>query len=434
MWMLSTDRAELHHFQNGPDTVAGSYATLSHLWDREEPSFQDMQQLQALCRNNARALAAHHAFGPVMSPNPRDHVPSKIRNACIAAQKQGCQWLWADTCCVERVTAASVSDAVGGAYGLYYYAKVCLAYLADVSHASVHAQFPASRWHGRAWTLPELVAPKSVVFFSREWAYIGVKQDLAAVLESTIRVPARVMTRQDAPSKYSVAERMTWAGGRRTTREEDRAYSLMGLFDVRMSARYGEGASAFPRIQQKIAQKTMDMSLFSWGRRVSWNWFCRWISSVQPRQAARYFSDGNLLAPSPDHFLPARAISSAGSLAAVVQDRSARVPQGQQAVPGYTLAKAGELIFRLPVFETGTFSVAIICCSDTDGFLALFVNPSPSFNSVDTSAPIYQVGRMVDGTGSSSHTARVITLGHDLNALSFAGHRVTFVWKALRLL
>lgn len=217
MWLLSTDRAELHEFHTSPEKIPGRYAILSHVRDREEPSFQDMQELQVLCANNPRALTSRNAFGPVMSHNPRDHASPKIRNACIVAQKQGCQWLWVDTCCmIARDIEGMGSEAVlaGTLYRYYAAATVCLAYLADVPRDDAHAQFPASRWHWDAWTLPELVAPRAILFFSREWAYIGTKHELATILERACRVPARVLTRQDSLDKYSVAERMAWAAGR----------------------------------------------------------------------------------------------------------------------------------------------------------------------------------------------------------------------------
>ncbi|KAL8953915.1 MAG: hypothetical protein Q9183_007305, partial [Haloplaca sp. 2 TL-2023] len=49
-----------------------------------------------------------------------------------------------------------------------------------------------------------------------------------------------------------------------TTRIEDQAYSLMGLFNVNMPLMYGEGNKAFLRLQQEIARTSEDESLFAW--------------------------------------------------------------------------------------------------------------------------------------------------------------------------
>lgn len=66
------------------------------------------------------------------------------------------------------------------------------------------------------------------------------------------------------PHGYTVAERMAWASNRTTTRVEDAAYSLMGLFDVFMPMLYGEGSRAFMRLQEEIMKKSEDYSIFAW--------------------------------------------------------------------------------------------------------------------------------------------------------------------------
>ena len=60
---------------------------------------------------------------------------------------------------------------------------------------------------------------------------------------------------------------MRWAAGRKTTRVEDQAYSLMGIFGITMPTLYGEGAYAFRRLQEEILQRIPDQSLFAWGSR-----------------------------------------------------------------------------------------------------------------------------------------------------------------------
>ncbi len=327
MWLLSTDRAELHRFYN-PEDVPGGYAILSHVWDKDEQSFRDIQELRILCSNSASDLASRNALGPVMSTNPRDHTSAKIRDSCIIAEEEGYEWIWNDTCCIDKASSFQAAEAINGMFGYYSCAEVCFAYLGDVSLtpslATTTAEFRASKWHTRGWTLPELIAPTAVFFLSRDWTYLGSKHDFAPILESVTRVPASVLTGEEGLSNYSVVQRMSWASGRETTREEDRAYSLMGILGVNMSVRYGEGAGTFQRLQRKIARKTVDVSLFSWGRRLSWSWFCQSISAAQPRHA-HYFAAGNLLSPSPDHFQQDSRISSGKSLTGIVQDACVEV-------------------------------------------------------------------------------------------------------------
>jgi hypothetical protein len=57
---------------------------------------------------------------------------------------------------------------------------------------------------------------------------------------------------------------MSWAARRQTTRIEDRAYSLLGLFNVNMPLIYGEGNSAFRRLQEEILKSSTDQTIFCW--------------------------------------------------------------------------------------------------------------------------------------------------------------------------
>ena len=61
-----------------------------------------------------------------------------------------------------------------------------------------------------------------------------------------------------------VAQIMSWAAHRTTTRVEDRAYSLMGLLDVNMPMLYGEGKKAFHRLQLEVIRVSDDLSIFAW--------------------------------------------------------------------------------------------------------------------------------------------------------------------------
>ncbi|KAI1791436.1 HET-domain-containing protein [Ganoderma leucocontextum] len=446
MWLLRTDRAELHCFHNLED-VPGGYAILSHVWSEDEQSFQDIQELQLLCVNNGQELASRNAFGPVMSNNPRDHACAKIRHSCVIAEEEGYEWIWNDTCCIETNDSVNISETINAMFRYYSEAEVCFAYLPDVSLtaslATTTAEFRASKWHKRGWTLIELIAPTSVLFLSRDWTYLGSKHDFSLLLESITRVPASLLTGEETLSKFSVAQRMSWASGRETTREEDRAYSLLGIFGLHMTIRYGEGAGAFQRLQRKIAKKsTADSSLFSWGRRLTWSWFCQSFSTEPPHQA-HDVSDLYLLSPSSDHFQPTRGNSCTMSFSGVFEDTSVQndrlvgdidMPTTSRrplpSMPTHTATPDG-VIFRIPVFQSATFSVAIICCSDIDGYLGLVLTRRPDW--LDPHAPLYRTGWTFGGDGSSSQTIRIVTLGHDLNALRFAGHPVTFVWKEMFL-
>lgn len=151
----------------------------------------------------------------------------------------------------------------------YRGAQVCYAFLADVPFnddvRAENAKFRKSRWFTRGWTLQELIAPRVVVFFSQEWKGLGTKDALADIIQDITFIDREVLTHKIALSDESVAGRMRWAARRETTRVEDEAYSLLGIFEITMPTLYGEGRHAFRRLQEEILRRIPDQSLFAWG-------------------------------------------------------------------------------------------------------------------------------------------------------------------------
>ena len=125
--------------------------------------------------------------------------------------------------------------------------------------------FRDSRWITRGWTLQELIAPKRVYFYERYWSFIGEKASLIQILHSITLIDPKVLGEPLMRRHCCIAERMSWASRRETTRPEDEAYSLMGIFSVHMPLLYGEGGKrAFLRLQQEIWKESTDHSLFTW--------------------------------------------------------------------------------------------------------------------------------------------------------------------------
>ncbi|KAI0649835.1 heterokaryon incompatibility protein-domain-containing protein [Trametes meyenii] len=129
------------------------------------------------------------------------------------------------------------------------------------------AQFEDSDWHTRGWTLQELIAPREVVFLTKNWLFFSTKFMLAKTLERITGIDFRVLTGSAPLESISVSRRMWWAAHRTTTREEDRAYCLLGIFGVHLPTIYGEGPNAFIRLQEEILKKVPDQSIFAWGPR-----------------------------------------------------------------------------------------------------------------------------------------------------------------------
>ncbi|KAJ4372098.1 hypothetical protein N0V83_003871 [Neocucurbitaria cava] len=235
------------------------YAILSHTWDSEEVTFGD------LVNGSSKTKAGYR----------------KILFFSEQAKCDGLDYFWIDTCCIDKRSSAELSEAINSMFNWYQNAERCYVYLADVSllsdppedwvdiaknsaaidtgHGSLQKSwkddFRTARWFRRGWTLQELIAPHSLSFFSREGRHLGNKNSLEDLIHEITGIHRGVM-RGSALSSYTVQERLSWAEGRQTTRIEDGAYCLLGIFDINMPLLYGEGDKAFQRIAEEIAKST----------------------------------------------------------------------------------------------------------------------------------------------------------------------------------
>ena len=188
----------------------------------------------------------------------------KIRFCGEQARRDGWQYFWVDTCCIDKSSSAELAEAINSMFRWYRDAAKCYVFLSDVptvdgenrSHQLPwKSAFRASRWFTRGWTLQELIAPTSVEFFSKDRELLGDKKSLERYICEITRIPSKAL-RGSPLAGFSVTERISWAETRQTTREEDQAYSLLGIFDVYMPLIYGEGrANAVGRLQEAIDRK-----------------------------------------------------------------------------------------------------------------------------------------------------------------------------------
>lgn len=256
------------------------HAILSHVWDQREQSFQDVSLLHPLSVVSSaeyipgRLVAGDGHSRPQVQPfgfprlNPT--LSPKIRGCCKLAADLGYTWVWLDICCIDKSSSSELSEAINSMYTWYSKADICIAYLPDVPDdagdpRADESAFRHSRWFQRGWTLQELIAPCIVLFVSRGWKQIGTKVTLARTIEEITCVHTAILTFRQRLSEVSVAERMRWASERETTRIEDKAYSLQGIFGVSMPILYGEGNAAFRRLQEEIMKLSPDQTLFAWG-------------------------------------------------------------------------------------------------------------------------------------------------------------------------
>jgi hypothetical protein len=181
----------------------------------------------------------------------------KIRFCGKQAARDGLQYVWIDTCCIDKSNSTELSEALNSMFRWYRDAAQCYVYLSDVSArgSGWKSAFRKSRWFTRGWTLQELIAPRSVEFFSGEGKRLGDKNSLDQQVREITGIPIDALQGKSL-SSFSVPMRISWAKKRETKREEDKAYSLMGIFGIHMSPIYGEGeAEAFERLYSKIVKR-----------------------------------------------------------------------------------------------------------------------------------------------------------------------------------
>ncbi|KAH7372057.1 hypothetical protein BKA64DRAFT_586878, partial [Cadophora sp. MPI-SDFR-AT-0126] len=188
----------------------------------------------------------------------------KIKNCCEQTARHGFKYLWVDTCCIDKTSSAELQEVICSMYKWYRNAKICYVYLEDYKSRIGTTSGPSScRWFRRGWTLQELIAPSSVELYDSKWNLFGTKASLCLQLADITAIDPLVLRGAD-PTIQTVAERMSWASSRSTSRIEDTAYSLMGLFNVFMPMLYGEGSRAFMRLQEEIMKQSEDCTIFAW--------------------------------------------------------------------------------------------------------------------------------------------------------------------------
>ncbi|KLU88836.1 hypothetical protein MAPG_07819 [Magnaporthiopsis poae ATCC 64411] len=257
------------------DKQVPKYAILSHTWGPNEETFRDYQR------------------DPSFRPKSE-----KVVGCCAQAKYYGYSHVWIDTLCIDKSSSVELSEAINSMFAWYKKSEICLVYLEDISSIHFNAGFRHGhhldpkredgsaretrlryekehrelaredlgrcRWFTRGWTLQELVAPSRVHFFDHAWSFLGRKcPDMTEWLSDITKIPPDTLACERVPTEYSVAQRMSWAANRVTTRTEDRAYCLLGLFGINMPLLYGEGNNAFRRLQEEIIRVSADHSILA---------------------------------------------------------------------------------------------------------------------------------------------------------------------------
>ncbi|ROW13990.1 hypothetical protein VPNG_04110 [Cytospora leucostoma] len=255
MRLINTRSLEIQEFGQSGDPL---YAILSHTWGDCEATFHEWRSRVTRFRKRRRPGFA------------------KVLAACAQARRDGFSHIWVDTVCIDKTSSAELSEAINSMFKWYEGAMICYVYLADIpSYSSSGVDLldlmAKSRWFTRGWTLQELIAPYKVVLYSRSWTHLGTKKALSSFIADVTGVDQLCICKEKALDNYSVAQRMSWAADRSTTRPEDMAYCLLGIFGINMPLLYGEGEKAFIRLQEEILRASDDHSVLAFDAASSGN-------------------------------------------------------------------------------------------------------------------------------------------------------------------
>lgn len=259
------------------DSNVPDYAILSHTWGQEELSLREWtmvtqsRKLDPGWLPESVGTLSHFLGISSLQEIEKKSGYSKIIACCEQAKRDNLHYAWADTCCIDKTSSAELSEAINSMFEWYKSSNVCYAYFSDVHTETAHSQgqmhlaIRNSRWFTRGWTLQEFLAPRRLAFFDSEWNFISFKADLVDLLGSVTGISSGYIDGTEDIRNASVAQRMSWASKRQTTRKEDIAYSLIGIFDVNMPLLYGEGDKAFLRLHEEIVRQSEDHSYLAWG-------------------------------------------------------------------------------------------------------------------------------------------------------------------------
>ncbi|KAF9483324.1 hypothetical protein BDN70DRAFT_827870 [Pholiota conissans] len=251
-------RSDITHLQLSMDRVPGNakderraaqnfiskhtkYAILSHTWIQGAPGEVTYTDWKTGHFNKA-------------SPGYE-----KLANFCrVAATSHGITLGWMDTICINKESSSELDESIRSMFRWYSNASICVTYLAQTATIE---EMHSDPWFTRGWTLQELLAPRHTEFYGSTWMKItsGSDNDLEnhsiqQAIEATTTITREELSLfLESRNHLPISRRMQWAARRQVTREEDTAYSLMGIFDVSISIAYGEGSErAFSRLLREI--------------------------------------------------------------------------------------------------------------------------------------------------------------------------------------
>ena len=237
------------------------YAMFSHLWEDNEPLFEQVVQM-------------------VVYELEESPTHDKLKMFCKIVQDAGLQWAWSDTCCINEADHFVLEEALVAMLKWYEGSALTVVFLFDVLSPSRRGDLMRSIWNSRAWTFQEYHASQVVRFYTKDWTpYMNLDipnhkespEIISEMKEATgVSVQALMALR---PGLDDTREKLCLASTRRMTLVEDAACSLPGIFSmVFLPVVYGEGDLALGRALAEQLTSSGDTSILSWtGKSGSFN-------------------------------------------------------------------------------------------------------------------------------------------------------------------
>ncbi|KIK17543.1 hypothetical protein PISMIDRAFT_111135, partial [Pisolithus microcarpus 441] len=226
------------------------YITLSHRWGPGEPLLRNIQGSSIYDLDGGEGFA-------------------KLQSFCALTLRHGYRWAWSDTCCIDKDSSSELQEAIGSMFAWYRNSALTIVHLADVSGTT---SFADSIWFKRGWTLQELLASPRVLFYTQDWSlYMNCtspNHKLDAAILAELREAtgiSELQLKNFSPGVLDVRSKLQWASTRHTTRAEDVAYSLFGIFQVSLPIIYGEKTpGALGRLLAEVVSQSGDVSVLDW--------------------------------------------------------------------------------------------------------------------------------------------------------------------------
>ena len=236
------------------------YATFSHKWEDNEPLFESVVRI-------------------VVYELDKSFTHDKLQTFCKIVRDSGFRWAWSDTCCINKADHFVLQEALVSMFKWYEGSALTIVLLRGVRSPSTRGELVRSIWNSRAWTLQEYHASKVVRFYTEDWKpYLDLdipnhkeSPEIISEMEEATRVSARALMAL-RPGLDDIREKLRLASTRQTTRVEDAAYSLLGIFSMSLGVVYGEGDKALGRFLAQLLTSSGDTAILAWaGRSGSFN-------------------------------------------------------------------------------------------------------------------------------------------------------------------